>query len=104
MSASRIPMRQPSAARLRARLTAVVDLPTPPLPDATAMILATPGMAILRCAGALAVGGGAFAACLSAVRLTRALETPLNFLTAASAADRIGSIAAERAGSTAIET
>ena len=31
------------AARPSARLTAVVDLPTPPLPDATAMIASTPG-------------------------------------------------------------
>ena len=34
----------------RARLAAVVDLPTPPLPDATAMIAPTPGT---PCAGAL---------------------------------------------------
>jgi len=43
-----MPTRQPSAERLIARLTAVVDLPTPPLPEATATMRATPGMAILR--------------------------------------------------------
>src|SRR5262244_1901125 len=44
MSASRMPTLRPSAESPRARLTAVVDLPTPPLPEATAMIAATPGM------------------------------------------------------------
>ena len=41
--ASRIPARAPSADKARARLTAVVDLPTPPLPDATAIMFLTPG-------------------------------------------------------------
>ena len=43
MSASSMPTFMPRSRRPSARLTAVVDLPTPPLPDATAMIEATPG-------------------------------------------------------------
>ena len=43
MSASSRPTRAPSAASASARLTAVVLLPTPPLPDDTAITLATPG-------------------------------------------------------------
>jgi len=38
-----MPTRAPSAARASARLTAVVDLPTPPLPEATAIMCLTPG-------------------------------------------------------------
>src|SRR6266702_37189 len=38
-----MPTLRPSALSPSARLTAVVDLPTPPLPDATAMIASTPG-------------------------------------------------------------
>ena len=44
MSASKMPTFRPRSRRPSARLTAVVDLPTPPLPDATAMIEVTPGM------------------------------------------------------------
>ncbi len=44
MSASSRPTRAPSRARLTARLTATVVLPTPPLPDATAIVFLTPGM------------------------------------------------------------
>src|SRR5580698_8511227 len=44
MSASRMPTLSPRSRKPSARLTAVVDLPTPPLPEATAMIAATPGM------------------------------------------------------------
>jgi hypothetical protein len=36
MSASTTPTRRPSAARAAARLTVTEDLPTPPLPEATA--------------------------------------------------------------------
>jgi hypothetical protein len=43
MSASSMPTVAPSAASASARLTAVVLLPTPPLPDATAMMFFTPG-------------------------------------------------------------
>jgi hypothetical protein len=46
MSASSMPTLAPSAARARARLTAVVDLPTPPLPEATAMMFLTPGISL----------------------------------------------------------
>src|SRR3546814_1639521 len=42
-SASRTPTRAPSAASARARLTAVVDLPTPPFPEPMAMMLRTRG-------------------------------------------------------------
>src|SRR5690606_11284158 len=42
-SASRIPTRAPLAAIANARLTEVVDLPTPPLPEPTAMMLRTLG-------------------------------------------------------------
>src|SRR4051812_25191642 len=44
MSASRMPAFSPIAAKPSARLQEVVDLPTPPLPDATAMTCLTPGM------------------------------------------------------------
>ena len=44
MSASRIPLLSPWRANDSARLAAIVDLPTPPFADDTAMILRTPGM------------------------------------------------------------
>ncbi len=44
MSASKSPTVAPSRARLTARLTATVVLPTPPLPEATAIVFRTPGM------------------------------------------------------------
>src|SRR6185436_20250795 len=44
MSASSRPTRKPRSRRPSARLSAVVDLPTPPLPEATAMTAATPGI------------------------------------------------------------
>src|SRR3989337_3040306 len=44
MSASRIPTLAPSADSASARFTATVDLPTPPLPEATAMMFFTPSM------------------------------------------------------------
>src|SRR6056297_455271 len=43
MSASSTPAEAPSAASASARLVATVDLPTPPLPEATAMMFLTPG-------------------------------------------------------------
>src|SRR6478752_8979165 len=43
MSASRMPVFSPIAAKPSARLQEVVDLPTPPLPEATAMTCLTPG-------------------------------------------------------------
>ena len=42
-SASRTPTLAPRATSVRARLIAVVLLPTPPLPEATAMMFRTPG-------------------------------------------------------------
>ena len=51
MSASSMPTDAPSAARASAMLTAVVDLPTPPFPEATAMMFFTPGTSFTpRCA------------------------------------------------------
>src|SRR3982074_3720871 len=44
MSASSKPTRIPRSRRPRARLSAVVDFPTPPLPEATAMTAAMPGI------------------------------------------------------------
>ena len=43
MSASRMPALSPIACNPSARLTAVVDLPTPPLPEATAIMCLMPG-------------------------------------------------------------
>ena len=43
MSASSTPTFRPRSRKPSARLIAVVDLPTPPLPDATAMMDFTPG-------------------------------------------------------------
>src|SRR6187399_2689411 len=48
MSASRIPAFKPIAAKPSARLQEVVDLPTPPLPEAIAMTCLTPGMPTAR--------------------------------------------------------
>src|SRR5260370_7295353 len=44
MSASRMPVFSPIAAKPSARLHEMVDLPTPPLAEATAMTCFTPGM------------------------------------------------------------
>ena len=66
MSASSTPTFNPLAARPSAMLTAVVDLPTPPLPEATAMIASMPGTPRLpwlceagACGAARGAGGGA---------------------------------------------
>src|SRR4029077_7137945 len=102
ISASRTPTRQPSEARPSARLTQVVNWRTPPLPEATAMMLEIPGMAMPR--GDADFGGeGLGGACFSEVRLTNAFATPANFFYAASGAARIGSSAADWRGSTAID-
>ncbi len=92
-----------------ARLTEVVDLPTPPLPDATATIDLIPGTGalLLACLAAALLGvaaafGGVAEAvgrcefdadppARSAVKITVALVTPSNSLTARCAARRIGS-------------
>ena len=49
MSASSRPTRRPCAASATARFTAVVDFPTPPLPEATATIFDTSGSSIAPC-------------------------------------------------------
>src|SRR5215212_832515 len=46
MSASRMPAFSPMAAKPSARLHEVVDLPTPPLPEATAITCFTPGIPV----------------------------------------------------------
>src|SRR5512144_1620516 len=70
MSASRIPVFSPSAAKPSARLQEVVDLPTPPLPEATAMMCLTPGMpAALEVARALRSGGMADTGCSRSKRI-----------------------------------
>ncbi len=48
MSASSSPTFKPRSRRPSARLSAVVDLPTPPLPEATAMTALTPGISACR--------------------------------------------------------
>src|SRR3569623_66517 len=60
MSASSSPTLRPRSRRPSARLSAVVDLPTPPLPDATAITAATPGISDCRDIGDWAppCGGG----------------------------------------------
>ena len=49
MSASRMPTLAPSWASARPRLTATVDFPTPPLPDATAIRLLIPSNGLRPC-------------------------------------------------------
>ena len=99
MSASKTPTRKPSVLSPSARLTAVVDLPTPPLPLATATMALTPGTIALPEAGAAEVPPGARAgagraaeASRSAVSTAVTEETPSSLSTAASAALRRGSI------------
>src|SRR2546429_1764267 len=58
MSASSRPTRRPRSRRPSARLSAVVDLPTPPLPEATAITAATPGISLCRDIGEAGLGGG----------------------------------------------
>src|SRR5216684_5355566 len=66
MSASRMPVFSPIAAKPSARLQEVVDLPTPPLPEATAMTCFTPGMpTAFEVACAFESGGMADTACSS---------------------------------------
>src|SRR5437899_3055244 len=70
MSASRMPVFNPSAAKPSARLQEVVDLPTPPLPEATAMTCLTPGMpAAFEVARALRSGGVADTGCSRSKRI-----------------------------------
>ena len=94
----------------------MVDLPTPPLPDATATIAATPGgpctgrsprgACAWPCPLPAARGGGAARAAPAArspVSATMADFTPGTARTAASAALRTGSQACTTAASTVIE-
>src|SRR5438874_4925894 len=70
MSASRTPVFSPSAAKPSARLQEVVDLPTPPLPEATAMTCLTPGMpAAFEVARALRSGEVADTGCSRSKRI-----------------------------------
>src|SRR6516164_5288983 len=62
MSASSSPTFRPRSRRPSARLSAVVDLPTPPLPEATAITAATPGISDCRAIGDGAHGGFGFGA------------------------------------------
>ncbi len=78
-----------------ARLQAVVDLPTPPLPEATAMILSTPSIG--RPLAGRARGAG-LAEAFSAVSVTSTAPTPGSALTARSTAACIGAILAASAG------
>src|SRR6185503_12310334 len=70
MSASSRPVFSPSAAKPSARLQEVVDLPTPPLPEATAMTCLTPGMPeAFDVARALRSGGVADIGCSRSKRI-----------------------------------
>ena len=121
-----MPTFRPRSRRPSARLTAVVDLPTPPLPEATAITASTPGMpgctlsagwAWARAAGAAGAPAarGWVATCAglgprvaapaarSAVKATRADCTPGIARTASSAVLRTGSQAFTADASTARE-
>src|SRR5712664_4852833 len=122
MSASSKPTRRPRSRRPNARLSAVVDLPTPPLPEATAITAAIPGISdcfdigdaglgagrcdetcgtpcACRCGG----GGAAEPGLRSAVSAIMATVTPGIARTAASAPARTLSQARASAASTLIE-
>src|SRR5918994_3573670 len=110
MSASRRPTESPSICRPSARLQAVVDLPTPPLPEATAMTWRTPGSACAFGDGALAGRPGVTAGAVagpfgarSAVRLANTPLTPGRPRRAVPPACRTGSSAAASDGAIAME-
>jgi hypothetical protein len=112
MSASSMPTFNPMPLKPNARLTAVVDLPTPPLPDATAMMASTPSGARAergcaagrpRAPGAGAAAAGPLPAARSAVSATMAEVTPGMPRTASSAALRTASQRWTTAASTLIE-
>ena len=121
MSASSRPTRKPRSRSPSARLSAVVDLPTPPLPEATAMTAAIPGISACfaigeaglcggRCdatgatpPGAGRGGGGVEPGLRSAVSAIMAAVTPGMARTAASACARTLSQARASAASTLIE-
>ena len=108
MSLSMRPTASPCRASAAARLTATVDLPTPPLPEATATMLFTPGSSIRPevCPDALPAGwrSGGGAAARSAVSTTVALVTPGRRPSAASTARRSLPASSARPGSTSSET
>src|ERR1700694_3307508 len=121
MSAWTKPTRRPRSRRPSARLSAVVDFPTPPLPEATAMTAAMPGIsdcfdigdaglcgglceATGATPGAWRCGGGAADPALrSAVSAIMATVTPGMARTAASAWARTLSHARASVASTLIE-
>src|SRR4051812_35531638 len=124
MSASSRPTRNPRSRSPSARLSAVVDFPTPPLPEATAMTAEMPGISDCfdigeagpGCAGArcaetcgtpcacrCGAGAGAAPALRSAVSAIIATVTPGIARTAASASARTLSQARASAASTLIE-
>jgi hypothetical protein len=109
MSQSSRPMRAPCWAMATARLTAVVDLPTPPLPEATATIARTPGIPDCCCvaprppAASCALAGPcalAPEAWRSAVSTAVTDKTPGKASTAVSQARRTGSLASPSSGAT----
>ena len=87
----------------------MVDLPTPPLPEATATMCFTPGGpdgALAPGPRGIAAAGGAAGAApfgFSAVSVTIAPATPDSALTTSSARLRSASASCARAGSTAME-
>src|SRR5216683_2848706 len=121
MSASSKPTRKPRSRRPSARLSAVVDFPTPPLPEATAMTAAMPGISDCFDIGELGLCGGrcdetcgtpcarrgdaaaAEPGLRSAVSAIMATVTPGIARTAASAPARTLSQARASAASTLIE-
>src|SRR5882672_6061113 len=128
MSASSKPTRRPRSRRPNARLSAVVDLPTPPFPEATAITAAIPGISdcfdigdaglcgglcadtgctpcAWRCGGGAvgAPGDGEAPGLRSAVSAIIAVVTPGMARTAASACARTLSHARASAASTLIE-
>src|SRR5258705_5305015 len=120
MSASSKPTRKPRSRRPSARLSAVVDFPTPPLPEATAMTAAIPGISDCfdigdaglcggRCDETCGTpwagrgGGAAEPGFRSAVSAIIATVTPGMARTAASASARTLSQARASAASTLIE-
>src|SRR5215469_7461597 len=118
MSASSSPTRRPRSRRPSAKLSAVVDLPTPPLPEATAITAAMPGISACRAIGepaGLCGGrcdetggtprvprGGAFGV-RSAVSAIISVVTPGSARTALSACARTLSQARASAASTLME-
>src|ERR1700759_4973135 len=123
MSASSSPTFSPRSRKPSARLSAVVDLPTPPLPEATAMTALTPGISACRdigeppggCGGCRCAeagltppdagggGGGVLPGLRSAVSAIIAVVTPGMARTAASACARTSSQARASWASTLME-